>query len=242
MSRTELSQDGAVLVAALTSPGRGLAAVAERRRLLLALLTATAASLAFAAVAAPRLAFPAPPGEADMTPHAIEVAAAQAQKVGAIATWAGAIAGPATSVLLCGLALFLAFKLAGTRPTLRGAAAVAAHAMLPLFLSQLLLIPALLLKAPVDAADLPRLLPSSLAALLPAAASPIATAVATSFDVFTVWTVLLLIFGMARVAGATRRRAAVVVLVLWAMQIALLKVAATAATAAAAAHGAPGGA
>jgi hypothetical protein len=229
ISRTDLSEDGAVLVAALTAPGRGLAAVAERRRMLTALLAATLASLLVAAVTVPRIDFTRDasrsPEAAAMTPHELEEAEAQATKIGAVAGWAGAGLGPVFAVLGTGLACFLAFKVAGTKPGLKASMAVSAHALLPLFLARLLTVPAAIAQAPLQPAEVPRLLPSSLAALLPITASPIAQAAASSVDLFTLWALALLALGMARVTGASRWRAGLVVAVLWAAQVAFLKLA-----------------
>jgi len=249
MSRTDLAQDGSVLVATLTRPAHGLSAVATRQRSLVALLVATLASLLFAVLATPRVDYAArgpggpgggPPAE-ELTPHQQEEAALQQQKIGTVSAYAGALLGPTALVFLSALALWSAFKVAGTRPGLKATTAVAAHAFLPLFLAQLLTLPALLQKAPVPAMDLPRLLPSSLAAFLPPGGSPVLGALASSLDLFTRWAVVLLVLGMAKVAGATRLRAAVVVGVLWAAQIGVLKIAPAAAAAAAmASKGAPG--
>lgn len=247
MSRTDLALDGTVLVATLTRPDRGLAAVAARRRSLTALAVATLASLLFTAVAVPRVDFGRDAGQGgpqaeELTPHQVEEARVQAAKIGAVAGYASALLGPALVVLGSALALWLAFKVAGTRPGLKATVAVAAHALLPVFLAQLLAVPAVLAKAPLGAQELPRLLPSSLAALLPAGASPVLTALASSFDLFTVWAVVLLVIGMAKAAGATRLRAAAVVGLLWAAQIGVLKIAPAAAAAAAQAGKAMGGA
>lgn len=231
MTRTDLSEDGAVLVAALTAPGRGLAAAADRRRLLTAILAATLASLLAAAVVVPRVDFardvPAKlgPEAATMTPHQLEEAEAQAAKIGAVFGYAGAGLGPAFAVLGTGLACWLAFKVAGTRPGLKPTMAVAAHALLPLALERLLAVPAALAQAPLAASEVPRLLPSSLAALLPASASPVALAAAGALDLFTLWALLLLAGGMARVAGASRLRAGVVVAVLFLAQVAFFRIA-----------------
>jgi Yip1-like protein len=231
MTRTDLTEDGAVLVAALAAPGRGLAAAASRRRLLTALLAATLASLLVALVTVPRTDFARDtaarlgPEAAVMTPHQLEEAEAQATKLGALAGYAGAGFGPALAILGTGLACWLAFKVAGTRPGFRATMAVSAHALLPLFLARLLTLPAVLLQAPLAASEVPGLLPSSLAALLPASASPLAQAAASSLDLFTLWALVLLVLGMARVAGASRRRAALVVAVLWCAQVAFFKLA-----------------
>lgn len=231
MTRTDLTEDGAVLVAALTAPSRGLAAAAARQRLLTALLVATLASLLVALVTVPRTDFTRGvaaglgPEAATMTPHQLEEAEVQAAKVGAVAGYAGAGFGPAFAILGTGLCCWLAFKVAGTRPGFKATLAVSAHALLPLFLARLLTLPAVLTQAPLVAGDLPGLLPSSLAALLPAGASPVAQAAASSLDLFTLWALALLVLGMARVAGASRLRAGLVVAVLWLAQVALLKLA-----------------
>jgi hypothetical protein len=231
MSRTDLSEDGAVLVATLTAPTRGLAEAAARRRLLTALLAATLASLLVALVTVPRIDFAKSvalaggPEAAAMTPHQLEEAELQAAKVGAVGGYAGAGFGPVFAILGTGLACWLAFKVAGTRPGFKASMAVSAHALLPLFLAQLLTVPAVLAKAPLAATELPGLLPSSLAALLPAGSSPLALAAASSLDLFVVWAVVLLVLGMAQAAGSSRRRAAVVVAVLWCAQIAFFKLA-----------------
>ncbi len=237
MTRTDLSEDGAVLVAALTAPGRGLAAAATRRRLLTAVLAATLASLLVAAVTVPRIDFARDvaaslgPEAAAMTPHQLEEAQIQAAKLGAVAGYAGAGFGPALAMLGTGLACWLAFKVAGTKPGLKATLAVSAHALLPLAVAKLLTLPAVLLQAPLAAGEVPRLLPSSLAALLPPAASPLAQAAASSLDLFTLWALALLVLGMARVAGASRLRAGVVVAVLFCAHVAFFKLAPAAAMA-----------
>jgi hypothetical protein len=228
-------------VQTLVAPARAFDRLAARPRTLLALGVATLASLAFAATAVPRIDFDAAatralemgPQAAEMTPHQLEEAVIQARKVGAIATWFGAALGPSLAILGATLALWLAFKLAGTRPALKATLAVAAHGLLPVFLAPLLALPALLLRAPIGADELPRLLPSSLAALLPAGASPVLAAALASVDLFGLWALALLAIGMVRVAGTTRTRVALVMGLLWVAQVGVLKVMPAAAVAAA---------
>jgi len=223
MSRTDLTEDGAVLLATLTSPDRGLAAAAGRGRSLTALLAATLASLLVALVVLPRLDFSAgaeaaAAAAADGQPptqHQVEEAVLQASKVGAVAGWASAGLGPALAALGVALACWLAFRVAGTRPGFRPTLAVAAHALLPVALAKLLLLPAVVARAPLPAADLAGLLPTSLASLLPAQSAPLVAALAASLDLFAAWSVVLLVLGMARVAGASRLRAGAVVALLW---------------------------
>jgi hypothetical protein len=253
MSRTDLKEDGATAAAVLAAPDRGLDLVVARRRSLVAVLVATVASLIVAAVAVPRLDFaraaerkldlmPAA-AAAEMTPFQREEAIEQAGKVGGIAVWAGAAVVPALTVLAAAFFLWLGFKVAGTSPPLKGTVAVAAHGLLPAMLAPLLTLPALVARAPVDADLLGRLLPSSLAALLPDQASPVLLAAAASFDLFSFWSLALLTVGMARLSGASPRRAGTVVGLLWLAQVAFLRIvpAAMQVAALAAARAAPGG-
>ena len=80
-------------------------------------------------------------------------------------------------------------------------------AMLPGWLARVLAVPAAAIRAPVPAADVPRLLPDSLAALLPAGASPALAALLHACSLWNGWAVVLVALGMARVSGASRTRA-----------------------------------
>jgi hypothetical protein len=240
MSRTDLREDGAVAAAVLTAPGRGLEQVVTRRRSLTAILLATAVSVLFAAVSVPRLDFEKAASKqlemakdaAEMTPFQREEAVQQARKVGAIAVYAGSLFSPALSVLVAAFFLWLAFKVAGTAPPFKGTLAVTAHGLLPVLLLPLLLLPAVVVKAPVDPQALNRLLPSNLGAFLSDQASPVLLALASSLDLFSFWSLALVTMGMARLTGASTRRAATVVGLLWLAQVALLRIAPAAAMAA----------
>jgi hypothetical protein len=237
MTTAEIAQDGTIVAEALVAPGRGLARAAARRRLLAPLLVATAASLAYAAVAAPRVDVSAPvmrrldeearraPDQPEPTAHQREEAVATARKVAAVAGWASGAAGPTLAALAAAVFLWLGFRVAGTSPAFRPTLAVVAHALLPIWLARLLAIPALVRHAPVPAEDLGRLLPSSLGALLPAGAPPAAAAAAGAVDLFALWALALVALGMARVSGASRARAFAVTAVLWAAYVVILKVA-----------------
>ena len=230
MTTTELLQDGTVVARALAAPGRGIAEAAERRRALTALCLATAASLVFAAVALPRLDYEAAArgrvrgAEAlEQTQFQREEAVATARKLGHITGWAGAALAPTLLAAGAAVLLFAGFRVAGTRPGFKETYAVAAHGMLPIWLAGLLAIPAVLARAPLPPDDLPRLLPSSLAAIVPRAAPPLAAAL-SAVDFFALWAVALVATGMARASGASRARAFTVTLVLYAACVALLKV------------------
>lgn len=233
MNASEIAADGTVIARTFATPSLGLASAVERRRGATALALATAASLAFAAVAAQRVDYERArareldrdPKAAEMTPHDREEALATARKVGEVSAWASGATQPALWTLGAAITLFAAFRVAGTRPGLRDTFAVAAHGLLPIWLAKVLAIPAVLARAPVRVEEVDRLLPSSPAALLPPdAAAPLLGALG-AVDVFALWAAALVAAGMARASGATRRRSAAVVAVLYLSWVAVFRVA-----------------
>ncbi|BDG03265.1 YIP1 family protein [Anaeromyxobacter oryzae] len=188
--------------------------------------------MATAAVVVPRVDYgaaadaklqPGPEGQ-EPTPFEREQAAVTARKLGQIAGWAGALALPSLLALAAAGFLALGFRVAGTRPPFRGTLAVVAHGMLPVWLGGLLAIPAAIVRAPIPPMQAGRLVPSSLAALLPPGAPPPLWAFLSAFDLFGLWSVALVALGMARLSGASRARAFTVTVVLFLAYVALLKV------------------
>ena len=232
MTATELTQDGSVVVRTLVAPGRGLAEAVGRRRVATALGVATLAAVLYAGALVPRLDYDAVaagkldrggPEAAETTPHQREEAVATARKLGYVTGWAGAALGPSVAALLAAAFLFMGFRVAGTRPAFKETFAATVHGLMPSFLAPLLAIPAVLARGVVAPDEASRLLPSSLVALVPHAAPPLAAAL-SGLDVFSIWSLALVALGMARASGASRRRAFAVTVVLFLAYVALLKV------------------
>jgi len=214
---------------ALASPGRAFAAAVERRSIVPPLLASTLASLLLAAALLPRLDFDraaldlldASPNAADVTPFQREEAVASARKLGAVVTIAGAAAGPALSAVGLALFLWLAFRVAGTRPGLRDTLVVSSWALLPRALEALLSLPAALSAPAVDPQAVARLGPWTAGWFLTPGVQPPLLALATSANLFAVWSAVLLAIGMAPVAGATRARSGAVVALVCAALVAV---------------------
>jgi hypothetical protein len=246
MTASEIATDGRVIARTLTAPAIGLASAVDRRRSLAAILLATIASLAFASVAVPRIdheraaaaELARSPKAAEMTPHEREEAIATSRKVGQILGWGAALALPALRALGLALALFVAFRVAGTRPPFRESFAVAAHGLLPIALERLLSIPAAIARAPIPVEQAAALLPSSPAALLPPGAPAALGGALGALDLFALWAAVLVATGMARASGASVRRAGVTVAVLYLAWVAVARIALPALAAASAAPGA----
>jgi len=233
MTASDLASDGSVIASTFTAPVAGLASAVERRRSLTALALAMLAALAFAIAAVPRIDYERQAGSlldkdpksAELTPHARGEALATARKIGEISGYAAALLSPALLALGAALSLWLAFRVAGTRPAFKETFAVAAHGMLPVWLARALAIPAALARAPLRVDEVDRLLPSSAAALLPQGAPPALAAALGGLDLFALWAVALVATGMARASGASPRRSAVVTVVLYVAWVAVAKVA-----------------
>ena len=212
------------LAETLVAPGRALAGVAARRSIVPPLVAATVASLAFTLVLVPRVDFAAtvqerldkdPQLAQQMSPHEREVAVERAEKIGGAGAYAAGALTPALRAVAVALCLWMAFRVAGSRPAFGGTLAVASWALLPLALELLLSLPALWRRHGITAQQATALLPSSPAALLPASAPAPLLGVAGALDLFALWSVALVAIGMAQVAAVSRARAWAVVLVLW---------------------------
>lgn len=229
-----------VVVSSLAAPRSGFARAVSRRRALSAVVLSTALSLLATGVMLPRVDVEAVAADAlrpDMTQHERTQAIETAAKLYRVQRWAAAAGGPLLVAFGVALALWLAFRTAAAPTAFKATFTVAAHALVPQALKELLAVPAALVHAPVAPAALPGLLPSSLAALLPGSWSPPALAAAAALDLFTLWSLGLLVAGMREASGASGRRTAVVLGVLFAAYVALFLFI----PAAAQGHGAGGG-
>lgn len=221
------------LYQSFADPGRAMPEIARSGRFLPALLAATAAALLSAAVAVPRLDFARAadeaidrnPDAAQMTPRQREDAVAAARKLGALGAYAGALFGPALSALGAAVALWLGFTIAGGKPGFRSTFAVASFAQLPGALQQLLAVPAALRAETIDPVQLPRIVPSSLGALLPPGASGPGASFLFALDLFGLWAVALAALGMTQAAQVSRKRAAATTVLLWLAWVGVFKVA-----------------
>jgi hypothetical protein len=101
--------------------------------------------------------------------------------------------------------------------------AVALHAMMPFAVAGLLTIPVVMARAEVSMEEMQTgsVLSSNLAAFAPEEASPILMALLSSVDVFSLWTIALLVLGYRLAAKVSTGKAAAAVLVLWIVGIAI---------------------
>jgi hypothetical protein len=232
MSSLPVADATRLVVQTVRSPDEGLAEVVARRSIAPALIVATLAALLHAAAVDARLDVsgtidPSPKTASDkpMTPHELEEAIASAAKVATVRAYAGGAFGPAMLMLGVTVALWVGFTVSTRRPSFRPTLAVGAAALIPGAFADLLSIPAVLLRHSITPDEVATVLPSSLGTMLgPDAAAPLAGLLG-SFDLFTLWSVVLVVLGMRTVTGTTLTRSAVTTTVLWLSWVAVFRVA-----------------
>jgi len=224
------------LLTVLWAPARGFAQAVEGRRVILPVAMATCLMIVCNGLAMSRLALEATiitaleksPKSSDMTPFERQQAIETGVKVGKIGMIASSLFSPAFFWFAVGLGLFVGLAVAGGKPRFGGSLRVAARGMAPALLrAPVLSLPARWRHDSLTAEELGRLLPSNIAAvaLEPSQAITPLGGLLAALDLFELWAVVLLVIGMAQVAGVSKLRAGVAVGVLWAGYVAALRVA-----------------
>ena len=216
------------------SPSRGLASAADARSIVAPLVSATIISILVTLLFVPRVDFGKtisdsldrkPETAAQMTPHQREEAVTQGAKVGRVLAYAAGVLVPAGTALIVAFFLFVAFRVAGAQPPFAPTLAVAIWGLLPGYVKAILGIPAILRQGTIDPRTAERLLPTNPAAFFPAEATGVHVRLLSALDLFTLWSLALVILGTAHVAQVSKARAATVVVVLWLAWVAISKVA-----------------
>lgn len=137
---------------------------------------------------------------------------------------AGAVLGQPLFIVVAAALFLLGFRLTGGELDFRGSLAVTAHGLMPIAVSALLSIPVILARESLDAERLQQgggVLMSNLESLAPEGAAPPLVALLSSLDIFSVWSVVLLVLGFETVARVSRGNATAVVVTLWLLGIAV---------------------
>ncbi len=120
-------------------------------------------------------------------------------------------------------AIFLLLNLFGGELDYHRSLAVSLHASMPSALSALLTLPVVLSRGQISLKDMQagNLLHSNLGFVAPEATHPVAHALLMSLDLFTLWSLALLIVGYALAARVSRKLVATMVVSLWLLVVAL---------------------
>jgi hypothetical protein len=157
------------------------------------------------------------------SPEDVERAVAFAEKAGAVTRWLIPVFGVAFYLIVT-LLFFGAFRFfSGSGISYGTSFAVTLHSFMPGLIGGLLTIPVILSRTSINPKDAQsgNLLASNLGAFAPESLGASARALLSSVDFFSLWTILLLVIGFRIAAKVSTAAATTVVVVLWAVAIAV---------------------
>jgi hypothetical protein len=218
-------EPGNRIIGTFVAPEETFRAIARRPTWLAPILLWTAMAIAATAIMTPRLDMEALVRKR-MASSGRELSQDQmAQAVQRSESLKWVFAGPAVLMpavisLLLTLVFWAGYRAFGSELGYKQAYAVTVHAFLPQVLGGLLLIPFLLR---LDRIDDPQAagnaLKSNLGVLVDPVSHPVLAAFLGSFDLFAIWTLVLLIIGYSIAARARKSRSAIFFISLWALYI-----------------------
>jgi hypothetical protein len=214
------------LVGALVAPDKTFRSIAERPTWLLAFLLVCLSPLLPGILALPKIDWEEVArvnierSGADIPPEVMEQQVEMTAKIGPVSTYLSPLF-MAIGILLFAVVLWGGFTLAGGQPGFQRSLAVTSHALMPAVIGGLLAIPVVLATDHVSAEQLASgsLLQSSLAAFAPEGANPAVSALLSKIDVFSIWTLVLLVIGFRFSAAVKTGTAAITVGILWAVWV-----------------------
>lgn len=202
------------------SPVRTLESIARRPTWLLPLLLWTFVSMTVTSILIPRIDFDRmmrarlEKGGQTVPEERIQTAVAMQKRLAPILYNAIAFVTPTILSLLVAAVFWGSFKSFGWDLAYKQAFGVTTHSFLPGVLGSLIFIPVLLRQQSADPTTLGDLLRSNLGFLVDRK-SAVLHALLQSIDVFSFWTLALLVVGLAAAARVPRKTAAGVVIAVW---------------------------
>jgi hypothetical protein len=132
--------------------------------------------------------------------------------------WSSPVLGLVWYAIVAGV-LLLAFRLFGGEGTYKQAYSTTLYAWIPLVLFSVIVAVVVTARGTLDPTTAPTLVKSNPAFLVDMKEQPILFSLLSNFDVFTIWTIFLLIVGFSTLSKTSRAKAASIVLSLWAVAI-----------------------
>lgn len=208
------------IVGALFSPDETFREIALKPDVLIPLLIILVLTTISGIVLAPRLDYESlrPQMAAknpNLAPEDLDRAIKMAGAVGKVSAYASPVL--VLLVFVCVAAvLLLAFRLFGGEGTFFQAFSIVTYAWIPRVIQSVILTVIIAIKGMADVNDIPTLVRSNPAFLVDMADHPVLFSFLATFDVFTIWTVVLLIIGFAYMSRFTKARSATIIVSIWA--------------------------
>jgi len=218
------------LIGVLFSPDATMASIARRPDWVVPLLLIVILALANGLITAPRIDFGAPAREAmaqnkNMTQEQMDRAERISVGIGKVAKFIAPVIVVILMVTVAG-ALLLAVRLAGGEGDFKQAFSVTCYAWIPNVLQSIVLTIIIFAKGAtaINPQALATMVRSNPAFLVDMKTQPMAFALLSSLDLFTIWVVVLLIIGFAYVGRVSKAKSGTVVVSLWIVTILLFKI------------------
>jgi hypothetical protein len=208
------------MIGALFSPDETFRDIALKPNVLVPLLIILVISTISGIVLAPRLDFESlrPQMAAknpNLAPEDLDRMVKMAGAVGKVSSYASPLLVILSFVIIAAV-LLLVFRLFGGEGTFRQAFSIVTYAWIPRVIQGLILTVIIAIKGTADVNDIPTLVRSNPAFLVDMTDHPVLFSFLSTFDVFTIWTIVLLIIGFAYMSRFTRARSATIILSIWA--------------------------
>lgn len=207
------------IIGALISPDETFASIARQPDFLAPLLVILILAAIGGFIFAQRVDFTAPAREAmEQRGNMSEAQMESALKITATISKVISYGSPLFSVivlLIVAGVMLLAFRMMGGEGTFKQAFSVTLYAWMPLTILNIIVLVIIASKTGITALDLPTLVMSNPAFLVTMKEHPFLFTLLASIDIFTIWTLVLFIFGFSYLAKFSKSKSAAVVITVW---------------------------
>jgi len=142
--------------------------------------------------------------------------------MGKVIGWISPLMGVVWYVILAGV-LLLAFRMTGGEGNFQQALSTTLYAWMPLLINGIILTIVIIARGSVDPTQMATVLKSNPAFLVDMKEHAVLFSLLSTFDIFTIWTIILLIIGFAAVSKSSKAKSAAIVISLWVVFI-LIKI------------------
>ncbi|HKR66119.1 MAG TPA: Yip1 family protein [Thermoanaerobaculia bacterium] len=150
----------------------------------------------------------------NMSDADIERASGMVKKIGGFMGYVGPIFGAVWWVIVAGV-LFLGFRLFGGEGTFAQAFSVTLYSWIPLTIFSIIMTIVARAKGAFDPTTAATIVKSNPAFLVDMKEKPVLFALLGAFDIFTLWTIVLLVIGFAVMSRFSKAKSAAIVVSLW---------------------------
>lgn len=214
------------IIGVLFSPDATFASIARRPDWVVPLVLLLLVSLAAGFIMAPHIDFGAAARESmeqnkNATPEQIDKAVRISASIGKVFSYISPVLSLIGLLIISGVVL-LAFRIFGGEGDFKQAFSVTCYASIPTIIKSVVTLIIIVAKGGIIPAQaLATLVRSNLGFLVDYKTNPMAFALLSSFDIFSIWFLVLLIIGFSYVARVSKAKSAVTIISLWVLVLLL---------------------